>query len=716
MSASVPKNRGRRFNYMSDAQMTIANQSVEVYVNFIASLPFGTNAERMSSERLVSAKKKELVQELLDHDEFKDSIVEGDPDRCRRAWVYVIGRKFNNKKFNVTTASASLRTQTSPPAQVAHAAQAPLAALDDADFAAARRAFIMLKGEFSARKLFIHDNAPAIAAEIEQMKANGTQYTGGALWNAAVARLWTNDKKEEYAGKVDPTSQDIQANQQVFAPMISKAIGDLLKRGLLGTALAKLSFAVRNPSGGLDTAICYIGYDAAKKEPILYSPSEFEAQEQSEEWQDEANYIIPRVKPPPPELPTDSNGLPMWPHIDLEQSTVSQVSDIVQCYIDAVWEYAIPRCVAWPCFPAEMIAADPSLFIDTAVFKVPAPLPPKKSAQNFILAEYFEEASRAGRPFRFRSKDEIEFLQKKDEDISKAAGEEFDLCNAWEVPAIDSGEAVGTTAGCAQALEATGVKDVQLDHMRSALPPPPAPSATTPVIPTINGASVAASQGRDPPPVKQPGLNNSSSVPPVHANHDTVRGPTIPAKEAPLDDDLLDTLVDAAISTAPIHNNDADPNVAPPVRQSSPPPLDSHEHVQAPNNTLDLLKVSGQTFTPPPAPTIIATLRCQTRSASLNVEEDRASSAVKENELALSEGQANGTKKRKTKRPGYYWECKETGDSVEDDELPDSARPAKRQRVSTSLGNKENATATVARPQRSTTTRARSSAKGARKR
>jgi hypothetical protein len=102
---------------------------------------------------------------------------------------------------------------TLPPAKAASSKkptpQDPLDGANAAAFLTMRRAAIMLKGEFSARDLFIYHEQAAIDAEVEREKSTGNKNAGGALLNHVVKNLFTAEKQQEYASKVPLTPVDI---------------------------------------------------------------------------------------------------------------------------------------------------------------------------------------------------------------------------------------------------------------------------------------------------------------------------------------------------------------------------------------------------------------------------------------------------------------------------------------------------------------------------
>ncbi|KAH6911765.1 hypothetical protein BKA70DRAFT_1398528 [Coprinopsis sp. MPI-PUGE-AT-0042] len=393
---------GRPSGLMNNAQMAGAKQMHADYLAYASSLsPQLPAADRKA---LLATKFTELCGALFDTPAFEGAIVEGDKSRNRAAWVGALRRKITNaksfhKKKNPAGASVSVdvaSTKTmSPPG--------PLDAVDSATIHAMRRGFLLLHGEFTPRELFVYLERETIAAEIQRLKDQDSHILGGALYQHVVKQLWTEEKQQEYANKVDPLAEDIEANQDLFPSLLSKGIADILKRGLLGTALVKVSVAVRDPAGNLTASILYEGYDSDNSEPIAHVPVKMEA----DAWVRDADAILPRVEPPMPDLPINDDGLPIWPFVNLPQTSLGQIAAIVKQYSDAVWFHAVAHSATNPCFPAEEFADNPSAFLDTLEFKLPTPLPPAILNDNFTLAQFFETVSNAGNPFHFRPADDI---------------------------------------------------------------------------------------------------------------------------------------------------------------------------------------------------------------------------------------------------------------------------------------------------------------------
>ncbi|KAH6916337.1 hypothetical protein BKA70DRAFT_1419242 [Coprinopsis sp. MPI-PUGE-AT-0042] len=257
---------GRPSELMSHAQMTQANEMHLEVKRYAQSLPPGISEQ--DRKRLLTAKLTVLASELLDTPLFMVDIKEGDPKRNRAKWMEALRRKVRNQKSRqpkTDTASAGASSSSGPVLP-----PGPLDAVEDEKMHTIRRCFLLMRGEFSARELFIFEEGEAIKAEMQRLADNGSLLVGGALRNHAIKLLWTDEKKEEYADKVDPDLGDIEANQDLFPTLLAKALADILKRGVLGTALVKVLVAVQDPTGDLTSSIFYEGFDSANSKPITH--------------------------------------------------------------------------------------------------------------------------------------------------------------------------------------------------------------------------------------------------------------------------------------------------------------------------------------------------------------------------------------------------------------------------------------------------------------
>ncbi|KAH6905652.1 hypothetical protein BKA70DRAFT_1225361 [Coprinopsis sp. MPI-PUGE-AT-0042] len=724
---------GRRSSLMNKEQVIGANEMRDIYVAYSDSLsPHLPENQRTS---LLTTKFDDLFDELFATPAFETASVKGDPKRNTAAWSEKLKKKLSNymSRRNLARRAASSAQSISNGSAPA-SPPGPLSTVSPETLTAIRRARLLLRGEFPPREVFIFKEKDAIAAEVERLKDEGTDLVGGVLLNHAIKLLWTDEKKAEYADQVDPTSEDIDANQELFSSLLTKALADILTRGLLGTALIKVSIATQNETGDLTTTIFYKGFDAATSEPIAYSP----LAEDGGDWQIEANSIIPRFKFPMPELPLDNDGLPLWPSISIHETSITQLASIVSHYIDAVWFHAVPHSATNPCFPTTEFANDPSKFLDTNKFGIPTSIPP--ALDDIVkLARYFESTSRTGVPFHFLPTSKIaQFYPaaRGDDHGSVGTGEEASLAHALgifdpetmppaEVDAASKSQVFTETIASKPPpanIEALNAPQPSGDCASSAQPPPveidsEVTQQSQPVINANADRPPHARMGADAPP-PQPSLPTiqAASAPqvPTTALGGTAQAP-LPSMTTSVMDPL-DALVAAAAAAALAPTVLVETPAQPPpsnvhfaggldalvaaaaAAASAPLPISAVTPVvqstEIPAVEPSLSRFHGPISPPPlatlsqaPAPKELQVLQTkrQTRSSMRSV----SSSSSTHGKKLPSQPTRDPPTELKRKRPNYTWLCPITGKLIEDDELPDGARPTKKPK-GTSSTFKEN--------------------------
>ncbi|KAH6891669.1 hypothetical protein BKA70DRAFT_1441308 [Coprinopsis sp. MPI-PUGE-AT-0042] len=711
---------GRRSSLMNKEQAIGANEMRDIYAAYSDSLsPHLPDKQRTA---LLLAKFDELFDELFATPAFKAAIVEGDPKRNTAAWSEKLKKKLCNymSRRNIARRAASSGHSTS--ASAPPSPPGPLSAVSPETLTAIRRARLLLRGEFPPREVFIFKEKDAIAAEVERLKDEGTDLAGGALLNHAIKLLWTDEKKAEYADQVDPTSEDIDANQELFSSLLTKVLADILTRGLLGTALIKVSIATQNETGDLTTTIFYEGFDSAISEPIAYLP----LAEDGGDWQIEANSIIPRFNPPMPELPLDDNGLPLWPLISIHDTPITQLASILNHYIDAVWFHAVPRSTTNPCFPTAEFADDPSKFLDTNTFRTPTSIPPTLD-DTLTLARYFESASRTGAPFHFLPASEIAkfYLAARGDDHSSAgAGEEASLAHALGIFDSDTTPPAEVDAAGNPQLFTDAIASKPATNLGIDLPQPPPANIETLNAPQSSGD--CASSARLPPveiDLEQPQL--SVDAPPPQPSSPTIRATSAPqvptidigTAQAPLlsiTTDVVDPLgalvAAAAAALAPAVSVGSDAAQAP----AQPPPsnirfaggLDAlvaaaaaaaAASVPLPISALTPVVQSAEipavepclstrhaAASPPPLATLSQAPAPKERQALQTKRQTRSSmrtassSSPTQAEELPSQTTGDPPTELKRKRLNYAWLCPVTGKLIENNELPDDMRPTKK--------------------------------------
>ncbi|KAH6914270.1 hypothetical protein BKA70DRAFT_1421053 [Coprinopsis sp. MPI-PUGE-AT-0042] len=716
---------GRRSSIMNTEQAIGANEMVDKYAEYADSL--SPQLPEKQRTALLGSKVEELFDELFTTPAFQNAVVEGDPTRNTAAWFAKLKKKLSN-----FIASARLT--------------GPLDAIRAETMTTIRRCLLLFRGEFSPRDVFIFKEKAAIEAEVERLKDEGTSLVGGALLNHVIKLLWTDEKKAEYADQADPTSEDIDANQELFSSLLAKGLSDILTRGLLGTALVKVSVATQNPTGDLTTTMFYEGFDSSTSKPITYSPP----MEDADDWQIEADCIIPRIKLPMPDLPLGDNGLPLWPLINIHETSITQLESIVNHYVDAVWFHAVPHSSTNPCFPATEFADDPSKFLDTDKFRIPTSIPP--AFDDIVkLAQYLERASKAGVPFHFLPGSEIakSHLAARGEDrVSAGAGEEASLAQAlgiFEPPELDAVREsqppqLGNNAIPAPAEMGTASAPQAHDEDASTakLPPSntnvvgePQPPQIDNDTGTTNAPSASAIQ---PPPAEigaastpQPPNNAASTTRPLPAQASSGLPPLPTPSVTANAMQPLDALVaaaaaslppgtpagtstaqsSAALSTSNIVNS-TEPTVstvcfaggldalvaAAAASMPLPPlPVTTSSNPTTAATLVETLAVdatsmsTGSPQAPAPATASpkmpgkraqVLQPKRQTRSSLRAASASNGSLSSAQSEKLPSQTAEDPPEGSKRKRLGYAWVCPLTGKVIENDELPDDARPTKK--------------------------------------
>ncbi|KAH6916336.1 hypothetical protein BKA70DRAFT_1419241 [Coprinopsis sp. MPI-PUGE-AT-0042] len=318
-------------------------------------------------------------------------------------------------------------------------------------------------------------------------------------------------------------------------------------------------------------------------------------------WLKEAGSILPRFEHPMPDLPMGEDGLPTWPPIDLQHTTNAQIAAIVKRYTDAVWFHAVPQSVCNPCFPATEFADDPHMFLDTRMFKIPTSLPPATLDDNWKLARFFEEASRAGAPFHFRLAVEITKNRRPvagDDGAGAAAGKEAYLARALEVQDPEL-ELPPNTEGDDDAAQPTPVSKPTVGGVQS--PPVDKTAIDMAQTPPVDKPAIAAVQ---PPPVDKPTVDAVQPPPVDKTTIDTVQTPPV---DKPTADAVQSPPVEKAVAHAleppPVEKVTVDVVQSPPVDKTAidtvqTPPVDkpTADAVQPP----PVEKAVAHALEPPP--------------------------------------------------------------------------------------------------------------------
>ncbi|KAF6750233.1 hypothetical protein DFP72DRAFT_516509 [Ephemerocybe angulata] len=199
----------------------------------------------------------------------------------------------------------------------------------------ARRSKLLLEGEYKARDHFIASNAELIQEKIKELKSTST-VNGKALENIAISKLWNDADKALYESMANDFAANVSGNQESFPWLLHTMLTDIVKTNLLGDVALKLNLAFRDAQSDLKTYTVRVAYNATSRSTVEFVPKHQDEEESS--WAIEADGLLPRhVETPLVKIMTNGAGVPMWPSIDLENTTPRQLKGVVEMYLKAVW-------------------------------------------------------------------------------------------------------------------------------------------------------------------------------------------------------------------------------------------------------------------------------------------------------------------------------------------------------------------------------------------
>ncbi|KAF6743908.1 hypothetical protein DFP72DRAFT_858164 [Ephemerocybe angulata] len=318
---------------------------------------------------------------------------------------------FFTNRFNQNYKS---KVDPSQPAQPASSKSSSIPGYSDSQeervLQAIRRAFVILKGAYSARELWIDECDLEIKDEetrIRNTQSLDNALSGGALRNVAIANLWKgmdDNRRREWEAKAQKMAHDVTENQEYFPYIMTEALRSMIMRKQLGSVVLKFAYALRRNDGILDSGISYVGYDASKDTEIEVQLEDDE--EEKADWCALADGVLPKVlKEEIPSIsckfPKNKDGEILFPPVDLDMVTAQQLQELLDMYFRRLWEEASKGCTT---VPRANIIAEPDRYIDIARFpRLPKSLIfPTSRGEVLSLAEYLIELTDAGQPFQFR--------------------------------------------------------------------------------------------------------------------------------------------------------------------------------------------------------------------------------------------------------------------------------------------------------------------------
>ncbi|KAF6746619.1 hypothetical protein DFP72DRAFT_1050666 [Ephemerocybe angulata] len=416
--------RGRRNNTFTPSQLSVLDSATTSMYKWIDSQNRDAQGFTSKHTKWKKSEAKRLLEESVaflgcvppppaDQGDEQASLEHG---KQLKLWIDHIMGFFTNKYHQVYLKRHLSSASTQPTTTVTSLEALPGSAQDlDRIHKAIRRAFVILKGRYTAREHWVDAHLLEIEDEVKRLGAieqdkvdRKKRLSGGALRNVAIATLWnglTDDEKDLWDLQEESFASDIEENQKYFPFIMAEAFREMCARKNLGSVLVKFGFALRHSDGTLTCGITHTGYDALSDEVLSFVPDDNKQRE--DEWRVLADQLIPRRPEPNVKLPTDATGAPIFPSVDLLAVSAAQLQEHFIQYFNELWDQTWPSEPGMVSIPLHDIITHPDVYIDLEKYPLPSTIRPTGVRETMDLAEMIIKLQGSDTPFRFRTRDEI---------------------------------------------------------------------------------------------------------------------------------------------------------------------------------------------------------------------------------------------------------------------------------------------------------------------
>ncbi|TEB37187.1 hypothetical protein FA13DRAFT_1786379 [Coprinellus micaceus] len=538
--APTPQNRSGAppLRNFTSAQRTHIQSKLPEFIAYLTEANPGVRDYDKGTSNWMSS----TAKMIMGHDLFEASALNGrSPDVVEKE-IRTFFRNWKNNTYKKslpnTAASTSPSTVSSPATQ---------RALSDAI-----RGLVILEGDLSPKDLFFREKPQEYSRAYQEVKATVPKGTHACVISQkAKKRAWEDADQEHWAQRKRGMELDVASNQEVWPVYLREAIQQNLDRGIVGSALVGIMYAMRTETEGMQHRILYAGYDSTAQSEIAHKPQAHG--DIIKQWVQHSEFHLPYLKSPSIyqfELDEESKR-PLLPLLDLADPNLAlgQISEVLTRYLAALWDHGYPAENTMPTLPWVALAQDPAGHYDVGVFAFsslignPAPCRPADAPG---LYEDIARYQVAGTPFRFFTKEEY-LLRAKDaaQRIIEEAetGEEVDAeergrQQSVEKPAqpagIQSGEGLAsdTASAVVDAISHTLPLGKSVDS--EAAPPPPPPPADENPAAFPHQDKVPRSPPRSPDQPSKKGKKNSTSKRKTMGNttNTTKGGTDVPMRES----------------------------------------------------------------------------------------------------------------------------------------------------------------------------------------
>ncbi|KAK7450599.1 hypothetical protein VKT23_012909 [Stygiomarasmius scandens] len=338
----------------------------------------------------------------------------------------------------------------------------------------------VLLTSFGPRDLFAQENADEIRKCRDKLVAEKPelQSNNGAPYQMAISKLWATADQASYAARAKDQFTNLDRDEDKLSRALHWFLNALSPK--LGEVEMKLIYAFRHNGGGISMR----SVDAACKSRTNFE-DKFETNHE-ESWgtfstafMQWADKHIPRPKKAVLDIPTDLEGIPVFPKEKTSDLTV--MKDILNAYFKALWFRSWPADLQTAAIPWSEVVEHPEDYYDLNqlpkgnILQSPDSM---RKADVVTWFEYFEERPRDIPPFVFFPKARIEgrLRTRQMQALEELhAGEEF----------ADDESVLRSSS---PALETTNTDTEEL-----------APTATSSITPRISNGSLDSSKSTSTP-------------------------------------------------------------------------------------------------------------------------------------------------------------------------------------------------------------------------
>ncbi|KAJ7139003.1 hypothetical protein C8R44DRAFT_727124 [Mycena epipterygia] len=374
----------------------------------------------------------------------------------------------------------------------------------------------------TARKLYEQEEKDEVLTFADELKSQEQGGNAVGTYQTALKELW-DQKDEDFKAKYEKSARegsigvDIAWNQRDFEAKIGGTLQDLCTNGALGPAEALLFTSFRNSeTGEISTLVVHGHSDENQCSFADFLPNFTSVRTQ---WDRFSTEVLPSFslqdRTSWDTIPRNAAGIPIFPAIDLDNTTRSGLAQIAELYLRVLWDHTWPSDEIHRGLPFAELAQQPDLFYDTHAFSFKPTFGTLVKDMTLSelsgMVEYMIKISTTDFPFVFRDKQSILALQSKD----PLPQEDGDVNPKTAVspsssppPRPPEDEGVVVPLALSPPATPSRRKEVQGSGAPSSSPPPLSPlraeGSTTPPPPPLSPLCAEGADAPPPPPPPPP--------------------------------------------------------------------------------------------------------------------------------------------------------------------------------------------------------------------